>query len=228
MSQQILIIDDDTELCEMVSDYLTLEGFTTTSVHDGEQGAELGCSDNFDAIVLDVMLPKLNGFDVLRRIRTSSRLPVLMLTARGEEVDRIVGLEMGADDYLPKPFNPRELTARLRAILRRSGSAENSQQEQEFSGLVMQPSARRTTLNGTVLELTSSEYNILYTLVCRAEEVVTKELISSDALGKPLARYDRSIDMHISHLRRKLADGNPTSPLIETVRGIGYQLMGNA
>ncbi|MGS2722732.1 response regulator [Porticoccus sp. GXU_MW_L64] len=225
MSQHILIIDDDTELCEMVSDYLTLEGFVTTRVHDGEQGAELGCSGNFDAIVLDVMLPKLNGFDVLRRIRTSSRLPVLMLTARGEEVDRIVGLEMGADDYLPKPFNPRELTARLRAILRRSGDPENHQKEQAFAGLSMQPSARRSTLNGAVLELTSSEYNILYTLICRTGEVVSKELISSDALGKPLARYDRSIDMHISHLRRKLADGNPSSPVIETVRGIGYQLL---
>lgn len=228
MSQRILVIDDDVELCEMVSDYLTLEGFVTTCVHNGADGADLGCSGDFDAVILDVMLPKMNGFDVLRQLRGERRgekpLPVLMLTARGEDIDRIVGLEMGADDYLPKPFNPRELIARLRAILRRTDGGNRDNREWAFAGLTLQPSARKALLNGVALELTSSEYNILYTLLCRAEEVVSKELISTDALGKPLARYDRSIDMHISHLRRKLADGNDNSPIIQTVRGIGYQL----
>ena len=228
MSQRILVIDDDIELCEMVSDYLALEGFITTCVHNGADGADLGCNGDFDAAILDVMLPKMNGFDVLRKFRgqrlSNKPLPVLMLTARGEDIDRIVGLEMGADDYLPKPFNPRELIARLRAILRRIDGAGKDHREWVFAGLTLQPSARKAMLNGVPLELTSSEYNILYTLVCRAEEVVSKELISTDALGKPLARYDRSIDMHISHLRRKLADGNDNSPTIQTVRGIGYQL----
>ncbi|UTW44259.1 response regulator transcription factor [bacterium SCSIO 12696] len=225
MGQHILIVDDDTELCDMVSDYLTLEGFATTCVNDGEQGAQMGCSGHFDAVVLDVMLPKMNGFDVLRQVRARSRLPVLMLTARGEEIDRIVGLEMGADDYLPKPFSPRELTARLRAILRRMDRSADNQQECTFAGLCLQPGSRQATLNGMALELTSSEYNILYTLISRAAEVVTKELISSEALGKPLARYDRSIDMHISHLRRKLSSGSSQGPTIETIRGIGYQLI---
>ena len=232
MDQRILIIDDDVELCEMVSDYLSLEGFVTTCVHNGVDGAEQAGSGNFDAVILDVMLPGLNGFDVLRQIRSDNSaqpglppLPVLMLTARGEDIDRIVGLEMGADDYLPKPFNPRELIARLRAILRRVEGGERHQGDWSYAGLTLRPAARKAVLNGAVLELTSSEYNILYALICRAEEVVSKELISTDALGKPLARYDRSIDMHISHLRRKLADGNSHSPTIQTVRGIGYQLV---
>ncbi|WIO73875.1 response regulator transcription factor [Porticoccaceae bacterium LTM1] len=226
MSQRILIIDDDTELCEMVSDYLSLEGFATHSVHSGTEGVEQALSGGFDAAILDVMLPGLNGFDVLRQVRANTQIPVLMLTARGEEVDRIVGLEMGADDYLPKPFNPRELTARLKAILRRFkvNQAVGSDHKYQMAGLELQPSARRANLNGNALDLTSSEFNILEVLIQHPDQVVSKETISEMALGKPLERYDRSIDMHISHLRRKLDSGAPENPQILTIRGIGYQL----
>ena len=222
----VLIIDDDIELCEMVSDYLSLEGFATTCVHNGEDGAEQACSGGYDAVILDVMLPRMNGFDTLRQIRKNTQLPVLMLTARGEDVDRIVGLEMGADDYLPKPFNPRELIARLRAILRRFQVAGSDIHARELTmgSLVIQPTARRALLDGEAMELTSSEYNVLLCLIRQPDAVVTKETLSEDALGKPLARYDRSIDMHISHLRRKLDQSAGAGPRIHTVRGIGYQL----
>lgn len=222
----VLIIDDDTELCEMVCDYLSLEGFHTTCAHNGEDGAKEARSGKHDAVILDVMLPKMNGFDTLRHIRNHTQVPVLMLTARGDDVDRIVGLEMGADDYLPKPFNPRELIARLRAILRRFQASGNEARGSELTlgSLMIQPAARRALLNGEAMELTSSEFNILHCLMRLPEEVVTKEALSEEALGKPLARYDRSIDMHISHLRRKLDDGSGATPLIHTVRGIGYQL----
>lgn len=225
MSQRILIIDDDTELCDMVSDYLSLEGFDAHSVHTGTEGVEQAINGGFDAAILDVMLPGLNGFDVLRQVRANAQIPVLMLTARGQEVDRIVGLEMGADDYLPKPFNPRELTARLKAILRRFKiNQTGGDHKYQMAGLELQPSARRANLNGAALELTSSEFNILEVLIQHPDQVVSKETISEIALGKPLERYDRSIDMHISHLRRKLDDGVPETPQILTIRGIGYQL----
>jgi DNA-binding response OmpR family regulator len=228
----ILIIDDDTELCSMVADYLLLEGFTSLSCHDGSQGVELACNTNFDAVILDVMLPSMNGFEVLRKVRNHSQTPVLMLTARGEDVDRIVGLEMGADDYLPKPFNPRELIARLRAILRRYQSSQFTQSKPSkdiaIGSLKIQPASRRASFNDKILELTSCEFNILEILADNLDEVVTKEFISEHALGKVLTRYDRSIDMHISHLRKKLdeciTDNNNHAISIHTVRGLGYQL----
>lgn len=226
MNTHVLIIDDDTELCEMVADYLSLEGISSLSVHDGASGAETAIQQPFDAIILDVMLPRMNGFDVLREIRRSVSTPVIMLTARGEDVDRIIGLEMGADDYLPKPFNPRELIARLRAVLRRS-TQENTSPDSDIqiADLHIQPSARRVALQDKALELTSTEFNILLCLAQQAGNVVSKEQLSEDALGKPLERYDRSIDMHISHLRRKLSDN---APEIVTVRGVGYQLINKA
>ncbi len=222
----ILIIDDDIELCEMVCDYLSLEGFDTDCAHNGEDGARQASSGKYSAVILDVMLPGMNGFDTLRHIRKNMRLPVLMLTARGEDIDRIVGLEMGADDYLPKPFNPRELIARLRAILRRFQLSEHDVQTSELAmgNLSVQPAARRALLNNKIMELTSSEFNILLCLIRQPDTVVTKETLSEEALGKALTRYDRSIDMHISHLRRKLGSGNCNGPQIHTVRGIGYQL----
>ena len=225
MPHKILIVDDDTELCAMVADYLELEGFSSEAIHDGESGASTACSGSFDAIVLDVMLPRMNGFDALRQIRSQCDTPVLMLTARGEDIDRIVGLELGADDYLPKPFNPRELIARLKAILRRAPSnGEPDLSELTFGPLTLLAAARKVTLKEETLELTSSEFNILECLLQAPGTVVTKETLSEQALGKTLARYDRSIDMHISHLRRKLASVSADAPQIQTIRGIGYQL----
>jgi two-component system, OmpR family, response regulator len=226
---RVLLVDDDADLCAMLTDYLALEGFEVSSAHDGEQGAEQATAGGYEVVVLDVMLPKLNGFDALRRIRAASRVPVLMLTAKGDDVDRIVGLELGADDYLPKPFNPRELAARLRAILRRTGPSEGDAAAHgeviRAGGVVLRPGERVAEWRGQILDLTSTEFNLLETLVRHAGRVVSKAELSQQALGRPLARYDRSIDMHVSNLRHKLgvlADGR--SP-IQTVRAMGYQLV---
>ena len=227
---RVLLVDDDIELCEMLVEYLAAEGFALETVHDGERGAERALQGDYAAIVLDVMLPKLNGLDALRRIRQESHTPVLMLTAKGDDVDRIVGLELGADDYLPKPFNPRELVARLRAILRRIDAAHphpDSQRANEIRAgdAVLRPAQRIAEWRGTVLELTSTEFNLLEALVRNAGRVVSKAELSERALGRTQQRYDRSIDMHVSNLRRKLgtlADGR--SP-IQTVRATGYQFI---
>ncbi|MEN8179563.1 MAG: response regulator transcription factor [Pseudomonadota bacterium] len=231
MVSHILIVDDDIEFCEMLTEYLETEDFRVDSEHDGERGAQQALSGIYDVIVLDVMLPKLNGFDALQRIRTESPIPILMLTARGDDVDRIIGLEMGADDYLPKPCNPRELLARLRALLRRS-----AQIRRDVAGatcedilctgdLEVHPASRQVTRGGIKLELTSTEYNLLEMLVRNAGRVVTKESLSEMVLGRKLTAYDRSIDMHISKLRRKLEQGQDGESIIQTVRGIGYQLI---
>jgi two-component system OmpR family response regulator len=223
---RILLVDDHVELCEMLAEYLGPEGFEVDLVHDGEDGARQAAAGHYDAVVLDVMLPRLNGFDALRRIRADSRVPVLMLTAKGDAVDRIVGLEMGADDYLPKPCNPRELVARLRAILRRTGSAGDGRQRKEtlrVGDVELRASARIVLRGGRKLELTSTEYNILEVLLREAGRVVSKADLSEQALGRKLAHYDRSIDMHLSKLRRKLGAAADGRPLIETVRSMGYQ-----
>jgi len=222
----ILIIDDDTELSSMLGEYLSVEGFNIEHAYDGQQGVEKITSTHFDAIILDVMMPKLDGFEVLRRIRSESSVPVLMLTAKGDDVDRIVGLEMGADDYLPKPFNPRELLARLRAVLRRAqGSELKSQKEhiQRIGPLEINPSSRSAIANGQTLDLTSTEFNLLQTLVQQVGQVVSKEKLSEHGLGRTLEKYDRSIDMHMSNLRKKMAQHDLDSMII-TVRGHGYQL----
>ncbi|MDY6978809.1 MAG: response regulator transcription factor [Pseudomonadota bacterium] len=224
---RVLLIDDDTELTEMLSDYLSAEDFTVEAVYDGESGVEAALTGQHDVVVLDVMLPRLSGVEALRRIRQQSQVPVLMLTAKGDDVDRIVGLELGADDYLPKPCNPRELVARLRAILRRSvatGAAAGIE-ERVVGRISLQPGRRVACWDGQRLELTSTEFNILDTLMSHAGQVVSKADLSSEALGRELERYDRGLDMHVSNLRRKLgtlADGR--SP-IQTVRGVGYQLL---
>jgi two-component system, OmpR family, response regulator len=224
---RILLVDDDVELCRMLAEYLGAEGFTVHAVHDGEQGAREARSGNYDAVILDVMLPRLNGIDALRRVRDASRVPIIMLTARGDDVDRIVGLELGADDYLPKPCNPRELVARLRAVLRRSAAAPATPAPGviEVGDCTIRPGERIGTWRGRPLDLTSTEYNVLEALLRSAGQLVTKAELSERALGRPLQRYDRSIDMHVSSLRRKLgtlADGR--SP-IQTVRGAGYQFV---
>jgi len=226
MHNRILIIDDDTELCELLSDYLAAEGFAVEAVHDGESGAERVKEGAFCLVVLDVMLPKLNGFEVLRRIRSGSQVPVLMLTARGDEVDRIVGLEMGADDYLPKPFNPRELVARLRAIQRRAAAAPAEEGTPadllEVGDVVADPGARSVRCAGREVEVTSVEYSILEVLLRTAGKVISREDLSLQALGRRLNYQDRSIDVHVSSLRKKLGPADSGSERIKSVRGIGY------
>jgi DNA-binding response OmpR family regulator len=220
----ILIVDDDTELSGMLGEYLEPEGFTIERAFDGKAGVQQALSNHYDAVVLDVMMPELDGFEVLRRIRSHSSVPVLMLTAKGDDIDRIVGLEIGADDYLSKPFNPRELLARLRAVLRRTQNA-NQQDEQivRIGLLEVHPASRTVLVQGEVLDLTSTEFNLLHTLVKQAGHLVSKEDLSKHALGRSLEKYDRSIDMHMSNLRKKIAEHHPGSIII-TVRGQGYQL----
>jgi len=229
---RLLLIDDDTELCAMLAEYLANEDFAVDMAHDGTAGLVQAREAEYDAIILDVMLPGMSGFDVLRELRQSQQTPVLMLTARGDDVDSIVGLELGADDYLPKPCNPRVLVARIRAILRRHhpSPADDGDDTEPLSigALVLEPGTRRALLNGKPLTLTSTEFSILEVLVRKAGQVVSKETLSEQALGRPLTRYDRSIDMHVSSLRKKLGPagdppaGDTPSP-IHTVRGIGYQ-----
>ncbi|TXS90169.1 response regulator [Parahaliea maris] len=222
MDANILLIDDDTELCDLLAEFLSLEGFTVHAQHDGER-ALAHCRDHsYDAIVLDIMLPGMQGLDVLRGLRAFSRTPVLMLTARGEDTDRIVGLELGADDYLPKPANPRELAARLRAILRRTRMEDSPASELQVGRLNLNSSQRQAIYDGTTLALTSAEFNVLYSLLARAGQVVDKDTLCQEALGRPLSAYDRSIDVHVSKIRRKLAELGGDN-LILSVRGAGYQ-----
>lgn len=226
----ILIIDDDTELCELLTDYLRPEGFEITPVHDGVQGLQTAVSKagQFDLIVLDIMLPGMNGFDVLRRLRSQCDTPVLMLTARDEEVDRIVGLEMGADDYLSKPFNPRELIARARAILRRTkdrrdgGAAPPVSQRMVVGDIELDTGTRVVHRNGERLELTSVEFSFLEILLRAAGHVVTREQLAESVLGRSLTAYDRSVDVHLSSLRKKLGHKVGEIERIKTVRGVGY------
>jgi len=225
---RVLLVDDDVELCRMLAEYLAAEGFAVSAVHDGESGVREALGGRHDVVILDVMMPKLSGTEALRRIRRDSKVPLLMLTAKGDDIDRIVGLELGADDYLPKPCNPRELVARLHAILRRAGSREGDGGPRILSAgaLQLRPGERIAEWHGAALDLTSTEFNVLEVLAASTGKVVSKAELAQRALGRPLARYDRSIDMHMSNLRQKLgtlADGR--SP-IQTVRGMGYQLIG--
>jgi two-component system OmpR family response regulator len=225
---RVLLIDDDVELCEMLADYLVAEGFEVEAVHDGIEGAQRAAAGDSDVIVLDVMLPRINGLEVLRRIRHDNQVPVLMLTAKGDDVDRIVGLELGADDYLPKPCNPRELVARLRAILRRAATAPGAAAQPEVvqvGELSLRPAERIAEWRGEAMELTSTEFNVLEVLMHNAGRVVSKAELSEQALGRPLSRYDRSIDMHVSNLRQKLGVLDDGRSPIQTVRGQGYQLV---
>jgi DNA-binding response OmpR family regulator len=221
---QLLLIDDDTELCAMLGEYLAPEGFTVTALHDGESGARAALSGAFDVVVLDVMMPRLNGIDALRRIRVASSVPVLMLTAKGDDTDRIVGLELGADDYLPKPFNPRELVARLRAILRRGVTAADNTLV-NAGPLVIRPGERTANWRGKKLDITSTEFNLLEVLARHAGHVVSKGDLAEQALGRRLTRFDRSIDVHMSKLRNKLGLLDDGRSPIQTVRGMGYQLI---
>ena len=220
---RILVIDDDVELCSLVSEYLRPEGFQVESAHDGNSGLNRALSGEHTLVVLDVMLPRLNGFDVLRKMRDSSRIPVLLLTARGEDVDRIVGLEIGADDYLPKPFNPRELVARIRAILRRTrGKGEAPVPEAIRVGDVeLDPATRSVQHRGKPVDLTSVEFGLLQVLLREAGRVVTREALVDEVLGRKFSPFDRSIDMHVSKVRKKLGDSG-SEDYIKTIRGAGY------
>ena len=221
---RVLIIDDDTELCELLSEFLGQEGFEVDAVFDGAAGARRALEQRHDLVVLDVMLPGLNGFDVLRQIRGSSKLPVIMLTARGEEVDRIVGLEIGADDYLPKPFNPRELVARIRAVLRRANALDSDHPAVvEVADLRVDPGNRTVVRSGEEISLTGIEFELLTVLVRMAGRVVERNELSKAALGRRTSPYDRSLDVHLSNLRKKLGPLPDGGERIKTVRGVGYQ-----
>lgn len=224
---RVLLVDDDVELASMLCEYLQQEGFETASVANGEAGAVEALTGRYAIVVLDVMLPRLSGIEALRRIRARSRVPVLVLTARGDDIDRIVGLELGADDYVPKPCSPRELVARLRAILRRSeaGDALGPAGPLSVGPLTLWPEKRYAEWDGRPLELTSTEFNLLTTLTQGAGRVVTKAELSERGLGRPLARFDRSIDVHIGRLRHKLGRQADGRSCIQTVRGQGYQLI---
>lgn len=220
--QRILVIDDDHELCELVTEYVSAEGFVVDAVHDGETGLRKALADDYALVLLDVMLPGASGFEVLRRLRTRSMLPVIMLTARGDDVDRIVGLEMGADDYLPKPFNPRELVARIRAILRRADSPPDGRTVVEIGDVRLDSGARTVSVVGEDLRVTAVEFEVLERLIRAAGSVVSREQLTRDVLDREYSALDRAIDMHVSNLRKKLGAEYLGTERIKTVRGVGY------
>lgn len=224
---RVLLIDDDIELGELAAEYLGLEGFELETVKRGDTGAERALSGGFDIVILDVMLPGLGGFEVLRRVRSVSSVPILMLTARGDDSDRVLGLESGADDYLAKPFNPRELAARLRAILRRTEnqarSGPGNPTEKVTQGdLEMDIAARTCRRNGEKIELTGLEFDLLAAFVRAAGRVVPREQLFREVFGRKALSYDRSIDTHVSNLRRKLGAHPNGADRFKNVRGVGY------
>ena len=224
----ILIVDDDVKLCRLIRDYLEPLGYAVTAAHTGPDGLEATASQQFSAVILDVMLPGMNGFDVLRSLRARSNVPVLMLTGRGEEADRIVGLELGADDYLPKTFSTRELLARLRATIRRSEltrAQEGSREPEVIVGeLRLVPEARRALLSSQALPLTAIEFDLLMSLAKAAGRVRTREQLLNEVADRNFDVFDRSIDVHISSLRKKLGDDSRSPKFIVTVRSAGYML----
>jgi two-component system response regulator CpxR len=225
---KLLIIDDDLELCELLAQYLTPQGFAVEAVQTGEEGAERVGTGDYRLVVLDVMLPGIDGFEVLRRIRAKSDVPLLMLTARGEDLDRIIGLELGADDYLRKPFNPRELAARIRAILRRSTqraqeARTHPQRERLVVGDVeMDFGTLEARLRGEPIRLTATEFDLLEVLLRSAGNVVERDVLFRRVLGRDPDPLDRSIDMHVSHLRKKLGRHAGGAERIKASRGVGY------
>ena len=225
----VLLVDDDIELVEMLRDYLSRDGFAVQVAHDGESGALAAVAGSADIVVLDVMMPGQSGLDTLAAIRRRSAIPVIMLTARGEDADRIIGFELGADDYVPKPCTPRELAARIRAILKRtyrSKLAESADAEPVVAGrLMLKPDRRSASWNGEDLKLTSTEFDLLEVLARKVGRPVSKQELSLKALGRPLERFDRSIDVHVSSIRAKIGqlDGNRSA--IRTITRKGYQLL---
>jgi two-component system, OmpR family, response regulator CpxR len=223
---RILVVDDDAELCALLGEFLRREGVAMDCEHEGHRGLQRAAQPGVDLVVLDVMLPGIDGFEILRRLRRESKVPVIMLTARGEDVDRIVGLELGADDYLPKPFNPRELMARIRAVLRRyeprAVPGGPAGQRLEINGVTLDPGSREVHAHGRPIELTTFEFDILEMLMRAAGRVLSRDALMENLYNRKATPFDRSIDMHISHLRKKLEENNGPG-LIKTIRGVGYQ-----
>lgn len=237
---KILLVDDDIELTELLAELLSLEGFDVHTVHNGQEALNELETQHYDLILLDVMMPILNGIETLKQIRQKYVLPVLMLSARDDEIDRVLGLELGADDYLPKPFNDRELVARIKAILRRTISAGASQSELkvensipfeeerkylQFGGVELHPGRQQAIFEGRDLDLTGTEFALLQILMQNPGQILSRELLSLEILGKHLTPYDRAIDMHISNLRKKLPERTDDLPWFKTLRGRGYLLV---
>lgn len=224
--RNILVIDDDERLRDLVAEYLGSRGFAVHTAEDGPVGLQqVQNRTDLDIVILDVMMPGMDGLEVCREIRRNSRIPVIMLTARGDDTDRIVGLELGADDYLPKPFNPRELLARVQAVLRRTTQEEGRETALLEAGpLEVDPDRRTVTLRGEPVELTTTEFEILRTLVAQAGRVIPRERLMELARGVEYASFDRSVDVHVSHIRRKLGDDPKSPTFVKTVRGVGYTI----
>ena len=230
---KILLVDDDIELTDLLAEVLRLTGFEVEVANNGQEALDK-LNSSHQLVLLDVMMPVLNGIETLKKIRQTSNVPVMMLTARGEEIDRVLGLELGADDYLPKPFNDRELVARIKAILRRVSPSESSQNSTalpseentlEFCGLVLHSGLQQASYKGQELGLTGSEFALLHKLVLRPGQIVSREELSMNVLGKHLSPFDRSIDMHMSNLRKKLPERDNGLPWLKTLRGRGYLLV---
>lgn len=237
-SHSILIVDDDTSLCQLLSEYLTGDGFSVASVYSGDSALEYLKASNHQphCIVMDIMMPGISGLEALQKLRQFCDIPVIMLTGRGDDIDRIIGLELGADDYLGKPCNPRELTARIKAILRRcqapgsQAAQPQSEQAKEITtlschGITLEPSKREALLNDQPLKLTAAEFNVLHLLMASAGEILSKEFLTEQVLHRPLTAYDRSIDVHVSRVRQKLAKQGDLKDVIKTIRGSGYQMV---
>lgn len=235
---EILLVDDDLELTELLAELLLLEGFNVTVVHNGQEALSLLKNQSFDLMLLDIMMPVLNGTETLKQLRKTSNMPVLMLSARDGDIDRVLGLELGADDYLPKPFNDRELVARIKAILRRSmssltpqpiktnnGLEEHKGKPLSFNGIELHSGRQQAIYNGRDLELTGTEFSLLQILIQNPGVILSRELLNLEILGKTLTPYDRAIDMHISNLRKKLPEREDNLPWFKTLRGRGYLLV---
>lgn len=222
----LLVIDDDVELLELLNEYLSSEGFTVETTDAPANGIKLAISGKYDLVILDVMMPEIDGFEALKRIRAESSIPVLMLTAKGDDIDRIIGLEMGADDYLPKPFNPRELAARIKAIQRRAGEEKKLENGNSsialFGDLTINRKTMIVTQNGSPIDLTNVEYSILKILLNHAGETVSRDDLAEQALDRKLSLFDRSIDVHIANLRKKIGHLYQGTERIKTIRGVGY------
>jgi DNA-binding response OmpR family regulator len=228
MNRPILLVDDDAKLCALLAEYLVNEGFEATSVHSGEHAIEILSNLSFDAMVLDIMMPGMNGFEVLSAVRSKSAIPIIMLTGRGDDIDRILGLEMGADDYLAKPCNPRELAARLRAVVRRSSPIESTFVVSEIlhvNGIMLNSNTFEATFNGSTAILTMAEFNVLKILMRSAGTTLSKEYLTREALHREFTQYDRSIDVHVSRIRHKLMSSGLLVDIIRSVRGVGYQML---
>lgn len=237
---KILLVDDDVELTNLLAELLSLEGFDIHVVHNGQEALTELELQTYDIILLDIMMPVLNGIETLKQLRQKLTTPVLMLSARDDDIDRVLGLELGADDYLPKPFNDRELVARIKAILRRtagnrplatdvitpsSQTAEENSKQLSFGGVELHPGRQQAIFEGKDLELTGTEFALLQMLMRNPGQILSRELLSLEILGKRLTPYDRAIDMHISNLRKKLPERNDNLPWFKTLRGRGYLLV---